>query len=116
MASPDSPAPAAGILRALLALPLMAAWAVLVSARPPWIPRWLNADASARVSVREGRLALDEPRLRLARFEPGAAALNLLLPLVALAIRAERPVRRMLPVVRALHVEAGQLVVTCGVR
>ncbi len=84
------------------------------SARAPWFARWLNAVASARVTVRDGDLDLRQPRLRLARFETPPAALEAVTPLLTVAIRAERPVRRVLPAIRDLHGEKGALVVTLG--
>jgi hypothetical protein len=80
----------------------------------PWISRWLNGAASARVSVRDGELELQEPRLRLAGFELSRPVLRVLAPALTLAIRAERPVRRILPAIRDLHAEAGALLVTLG--
>jgi hypothetical protein len=85
-----------------------------VSLRGPLLSRWLNADGSARVLVRRGRLVLGAPRLRLGQLAASPALLEALAPLAALALQVERPLRRALAPIHEAHVEAGLLVVSCG--
>lgn len=85
-----------------------------LSLRSPLLLRWLNADASARVLVRRGRLLLGAPRLRLGHVTVRPALLEGLAPLAALGVQAERPLRRALAPIHEAHVEAGQLVLSCA--
>ena len=76
--------------------------------------RWLNASASGRVRVESGRLELRRPRLRLGHVVMPEALADALAPLLAAAIRAERPLRPALAAIRELRIERGALRVSYG--
>ncbi len=84
------------------------------SLRAPLLGRWLNLAATVRVSVQDGRLALGEPRLGFGRRSVPSWLMDALAPALEVALRAERPLRPVLPALRELKIEPGALGATYG--
>jgi hypothetical protein len=84
------------------------------SVRLPLVRRWLNAEASGRVRVDEGRLWLREPRLRLGRWSVPAIVLDPLAPALQAIVQGERPLRPLLRATRRARVEPGSASATYG--
>jgi hypothetical protein len=78
------------------------------------LDRWLNVSASGRVLVESGRFELRQPRLRFGRLVMPEALADALAPLLAAAIRAERPLRPVLAAIREARVERGAVRVSYG--
>jgi hypothetical protein len=87
---------------------------VRASLRLPLVSRWLNAAASARVSVRQGVLSLREPRLRLGPREVPAGLMDALAPLLERGVRSERRLRPALAALREARVDPGVLTASYG--
>lgn len=81
---------------------------------PLALSRWLNVAASGRVRVERGRFELRRPRLRFGRLVMPEAFTDALAPLLAAAIRAERPLRPVFAAIREARVERGAVGVSYG--
>ena len=84
------------------------------SLRLPLLARWLNVAASARLSVRDGRLSLSAPRLGLGPRQLPPALLDALAPVLERSLRAERRLRPALAALRETRVEPGRLTARYG--
>jgi hypothetical protein len=87
---------------------------IRASLRLPLVRRWLNAEASARARVDEGRVSIREPRLRIGPWSAPALILDPLAPALALAVQLERPLRPLLRSVHEARVEPGAASATYG--
>ncbi len=86
----------------------------VATVRVPGTGRWLNATASTLVGIDRGRLSVAEPRLRLGRLTVPPLLLDALAPFAVVGLRGDRDLRRVLPSVQSLSLEAGQANLTYG--
>jgi hypothetical protein len=103
-----------GRLRGAVRFDAADAAGVRVSARLPVIGRWLNAEATARVRVDDGRLWLREPRLRFGPWSLPPVLLDPLAPALQAAVQSERPLRPVLRAIRQARIEPGAAFATYG--
>jgi hypothetical protein len=78
----------------------------------PRTGRWLNLIASTRVGIEEGRLSLAGPRLRVGRLTVPPLLLDLVAPFAVAGLQGDRDLRRVLPAVESLRLEADEAVLT----
>ena len=86
----------------------------LATVRVPGTGRWLNVTSSTLVGMDRGRLSVSEPRLRIGRLTVPPLLLDTLAPLAVVGLRGDRDLRRVLPAVQSLSLEAGQASLTYG--
>jgi hypothetical protein len=80
----------------------------------PRTGRWLNVRASTQVAIDRGRLSATQPHLDVGRVTVPPLLLDVVTPLVVAGLQGDRDLRRVLPAVESLRVDAGEAVLTYG--
>jgi hypothetical protein len=80
----------------------------------PRTGRWVNVTASTLVSISNGQLSLSEPRLRVGHLAIPPLLLDAITPYLRAGLQGDRDLRRVLPAVASLRLEAGEATLTYG--
>ncbi len=84
----------------------------VAAVRVPRTGRWLNVTASARVGIDKGSLSLAGPRLSVGRLTVPPLLLDAVTPLAVAGLQGDRDLRRVLPAVESLRLDADEAALT----
>ncbi len=86
----------------------------VAAVRVPRTGRWLNVAASTQVAIEKGRLSVAEPRLEVGDLALPPRLLDILTPLAVAGLQGDRDLRRVLPAVELLALDAEKAVLVYG--
>ncbi|MFI4946046.1 MAG: hypothetical protein ACHP85_22415, partial [Burkholderiales bacterium] len=82
------------------------------SVRVPRTDRWINAEASARADIEQGRLAASDAELRVGQLRVPSLLLQPVIPFLVAGLQGDRDLRQVLPAVERLAFTAQDAALT----